>query len=292
MPKTLFGSSVTYMVDKKLHKKIINHKFINLAKLLPDNVLNKHARQDDNLQMTLQNDKVKFRKNKVKEITRYEDWSIAWDSFMSVYCSNKTHMKSFQHMIEYRRDIRTRHDLNMDWYGYDKQFRQEREKSLCKWNVQRPDLHMTYSHYIQPLSHSPFVSTTTQQTTQHAQTQHAPLTHMTHNNSQQQTATTFPSVTASHSIHGGSGAKSANSAATTTNVKNVPPGTPSMKSVPAIENGLSHAWLTTQSDSIKSLNEYELPKPSRTKRLRKLLFGYDSTLKKFLNIGLKRGFQI
>ena len=114
MPKTLFGSSVTYMVDKKLHKKIINHKFINLAKLLPDNVLNKHARQDDNLQMTLQNDKVKFRKHKVKEITRYEDWSIAWDSFMSVYCSRKTHMKSFQHMLEYRRDIRTRHDLNMD----------------------------------------------------------------------------------------------------------------------------------------------------------------------------------
>ena len=150
MPKTLFGSSVTYMVDKKLHKKIINHKFINLAKLLPDNVLNKHARQDDNLQMTLQNDKVKFRKHKVKEITRYEDWSIAWDSFMSVYCSRKTHMKSFQHMLEYRRDIRTRHDLNMDWYGYDKQFRQEREKSLCKWNVQRPDLHMTYSQPLHP----------------------------------------------------------------------------------------------------------------------------------------------
>ena len=138
------------MVDKKLHKKIINHKFINLAKLLPDNVLNKHARQDDNLQMTLQNDKVKFRKNRVKEITHYEDWSIAWDSFMSVYCSKKTHMKSFQHMIEYRRDIRTRHDLNMDWYGYDKQFRQEREKSLCKWNVQRPDLHMTYSQPLHP----------------------------------------------------------------------------------------------------------------------------------------------
>ena len=150
MPKTLFGSSVTYMVDKKLHKKIINHKFINLAKLLPDNVLNKHARQDDNLQMTLQNDKVKFRKNKVKEITRYEDWSIAWDSVMSVYCSKKTHMKSFQHMLEYRRDIRTRHDLNMDWYGCDKQFRQEREKSLCKWNVQRPDLHMTYSQSLHP----------------------------------------------------------------------------------------------------------------------------------------------
>ena len=65
-----------------------------------------------------------------------------------------------------------------------------------------------------------------------------------------------------------------------------------MKSVPAIENGLSHAWLTTQSDSIKALNEYGLPTPIRTKRLRKLLFGYDSTLKKFLIKGLKRGFQI
>ena len=57
-----------------------------------------------------------------------------------------------QHMVEYRRDISTRHDLNMDCYEYDKQFRQEREKSLCKWNVQRPDLHMTYSQPLQPNS--------------------------------------------------------------------------------------------------------------------------------------------
>ena len=87
------------MVDKKFHKKMNNHQFINLAQLLPDNVLNKHARQDDNFEMTIKNDKVKFRKNSLKEITRYEDWSIAWDSIMSVYCSKKTHMNFFQHMI-------------------------------------------------------------------------------------------------------------------------------------------------------------------------------------------------
>ena len=136
-PTTSFGLLLGHNVSTKLRQKILQEKFIDLAKLLPDHSLI----QDGDLPYQAAEGQ---KSNKKKSITNISQWSEAFEIFTAVYTSKKSNRKKIQALLTYACDIRNMAKLNYDWLGYDVQFRVDRESTRCSWAEVRSDLHLIF----------------------------------------------------------------------------------------------------------------------------------------------------
>ena len=118
-PLVTFGTKLGKNISSKIKKRIIQHKYINLARLLPTN--------PDS-----------------KKIATFEEWSEAWEIFMAIYCTPHSHLKEVQGLLTYARDIRLMACQNFDWQQYDETFRRDRETTKCSWAEVRYDLHLQF----------------------------------------------------------------------------------------------------------------------------------------------------
>ena len=148
-PKISFGSKLGANVSKKLKRKVVKHNYINMAKLLPVNVLNSLKDDDDCYEMTVRRDskgpKLKLSKPKHQEIVNISQWSQAWDVFVAIYCTKKSHLNEIQSLMTYGRDVKKLAAQGADFINYDKQYRMDREQTRCSWDTVRYDLKDDYA---------------------------------------------------------------------------------------------------------------------------------------------------
>ena len=154
-PIDSFGMLLGHNVSEKLKKKIIENKYVEFSRLLPDQSLTLETEPGHST--SVQEDKdhnLKLVKPKQKPIYTITQWSEAWEIYLAVYTSVKRNRKHIQAMLTYARDVRNMAKQNYDWLAFDRQFRSDREKTKCSWATVRHDLHLMYRNPTQ--QHTPF----------------------------------------------------------------------------------------------------------------------------------------
>ena len=63
---------------------------------------------------------------------------------MAIYTESNSHKKEIPALLTYARDTRVRAQRGMDFLGFDKHFRIDREFNRCPWDEIRPDLNEIY----------------------------------------------------------------------------------------------------------------------------------------------------
>ena len=141
-PIDSFGMLLGHNVSDKLKRKIIENKYVEFSRLIPEQSLTLDSGQGQVQEGKDRN--LKLVKPKVKSIHNITQWSEAWETYLAVYTSVKQNRKHIQAMLTYARDVRTMAKLSYDWLAYDRQFRSDREKTKCSWATVRHDLHLIF----------------------------------------------------------------------------------------------------------------------------------------------------
>ena len=102
-------------VSEKLKKKIIDNKYVEFSRLLPDQSLTLEPEPGHSTSVQEGKDpNLKLVKPKQKPIYTITQWSEAWEIYLAVYTSVKRNRKHIQAMLTYARDLRNMAKQNYD----------------------------------------------------------------------------------------------------------------------------------------------------------------------------------
>ena len=142
---SVYSSIIDFKVPKKVRKKIINDKFIEICELLPELI-------PDNKEYTIQvgDEGAAFLVPLAPKVDlTFDQWCEAFDIFISVYIETaKSRIGAIdllKALLTYKKSIRDLHKSGHDWAGYDRNFRHDREHYPLPWYTHRIDLWLQYS---------------------------------------------------------------------------------------------------------------------------------------------------
>ena len=110
-PIKSFGTCVGQNVGKKLHKKIIDHRYIDLSLLLPSSdESDPPANFTFELTDTHKKPSVTLSKPKAKPIETFDEWNEVWETFVAIYTSPKPYKNTSKHWSPIHRTFATWQD--------------------------------------------------------------------------------------------------------------------------------------------------------------------------------------
>lgn len=122
MPRKLItaGMPLGANVSQKIKMDIWSDKYVDLATLLDSHESTSHTIQFDPENGGLKVDK------KSKHIDNIDDWSIAFDTYLSIYIEKEENTRHARDMIQYAQEIVSLAKDQYDWLYYDRQYRMDR----------------------------------------------------------------------------------------------------------------------------------------------------------------------
>ncbi len=144
-----FGARVGVTISSKIKRKIRHNEFIDFNDLLPSKF---NEQRDEQLILTVNSaNEAKFIKKTDKKQLNFNQWSEAFDTFMTIYI--KEHPRSstgkynniITDLFSYRKNIYDIYRQGGNWYMYDQHFRSEMVMRQDTWSTLRFDLQMYYN---------------------------------------------------------------------------------------------------------------------------------------------------
>ena len=127
-------------VEERMIKKIWSGQFVDFPELL-------HNDQPGVYDVTYTQDEgskqMSLTQRPKKEITCYEDWLQAWETYHVVYLKHPANAVKHQQMVTYAKHIRTFREQGYNWIQYDRTFRHQRltfGTAIPPWGCIRQDL--------------------------------------------------------------------------------------------------------------------------------------------------------